>query len=36
LHDLLARKSSESYLASENLKPETTAEEAEEAQKGME
>ena len=34
--DFAAKQNSDSYLASENIKRETSAEEAEEAEKGME
>ena len=36
VRDFAARQNSESYLASENIKRETSAEEAEEAREGME
>ena len=36
VRDFAAKQNSDSYLASENIKRETSAEEAEEAQKGME
>ena len=36
VRDFAAKQNSESYLASENIKRETSAEEAEEAEKGME
>ena len=36
MRDFAAKQNSDSYLASENIKRETSAEEAEEAEKGME
>ena len=36
VRDVAAKQNSDSYLASENIKRETSAEEAEEAEKGME
>ncbi len=36
MRDIAAKQNSDSYLASENIKRETSAEEAEEAREGME